>query len=207
MHEGIRRLRALLRRGDEPAPAGARISLALLTAVGASIPSSEQPPTTVSLQSPVPQTTFHLRPFRNNLEKGDQVLHVPTGRRGIVAGKPRPDTKRRTYVLFDGMKAPLPLDVLDLRFIVDGTPEEVPPIDGEIADAPPLEPAVIFSRRSPANRSSDDGEKLNPVENMRQLRAKNAEEIEQLTAKFKALKAENERLDQAITILEGKGRS
>ena len=68
--------------------------------------------------------------FHNNLRTGDQVFHVARKQRGIVDRDPSPKG-RETRVIFDGMVNAKRADVLDLRLIVNGVPEEHPPVDGE----------------------------------------------------------------------------
>lgn len=68
-------------------------------------------------------------PFCNNLRKGDQVLCMLTKRRGIVANDPR-ENSRQSAVTFEGTNSFRYLFVKNLRLIVDGKPEDVPPCDG-----------------------------------------------------------------------------
>lgn len=67
--------------------------------------------------------------FKNNLVKGDPVLEVPTGNRGVVFRKPR-ESSRHATVLLDNYKTPRRIHIKNLRLVVEGEPEDVPPIDG-----------------------------------------------------------------------------
>lgn len=69
-------------------------------------------------------------PYCNNLRKDDVVEVASTLRRGVVATGPR-EQSRTVAVLLHGTNTPRYLDVLDLRLVVDGKSEEVPPIDGD----------------------------------------------------------------------------
>lgn len=69
-------------------------------------------------------------PFCNNLKKDDAVFDVETKRPGKIANNPR-ETSRFVSVLLQGTTTPRSIDVMRLRLVVDGKPEDVPPIDGE----------------------------------------------------------------------------
>jgi hypothetical protein len=90
-------------------------------------------------------------PFCNNLRKGDTVDH--RGRRGVVFSQPR-ERSAKAHVLFEGIDTPRYLPVLELRLVVDGVPEDVPPCDGE----PPKVDAPIPTPKktvTPASKMSD----------------------------------------------------
>lgn len=142
--------------------------------------------------------------FCNNLRKGDAVFDTKSRLRGIVARTPR-SANRRTSVRLSG-KQPAYLDVMDLRFIPPGEtkPEDVPPVDG---DAPPLDAPKVRAARvalgpsiqlSPSIEFEDPG-----LHALKDEWKRNAEEIAQIEARFKVLRAKNERLDKAIAVLQG----
>lgn len=95
--------------------------------------------------------------FNNNLRTGDQVFHVGRKQRGIVDRDPSPKS-RETRVIFDGMVNAKRADVMDLRLIVNGEPEEHPPIDGE----PPA--AFVREHRYMVFKLSDVARYLDPAE-------------------------------------------
>lgn len=70
-------------------------------------------------------------PYHNNLTRFDEVFHVPSGRRGNVVNQPRESATLVKVELAGGAK-PRYFPIDDLRLIVRGVPEEVPPYDGEI---------------------------------------------------------------------------
>jgi hypothetical protein len=86
-----------------------------------------------------------MMPFCNNLKKGDSVEISGSGRRGVVAMQPS-ETARRVSILLEGLVTPRYFPVLQLRLVVDGKAETVPPIDGELPPALPRNPDV---RRRP----------------------------------------------------------
>lgn len=100
-------------------------------------------------------------PFCNNLRKGDPVQYQ--GRRGVVASQPR-ESSALTQVLFDGIKSPRYLPVLDLRLLIDGVPEDVPPCDGvppgakpRAANTSPIAPGTLRQEiRALINRHGSD---------------------------------------------------
>lgn len=92
-------------------------------------------------------------PFCNNLRKDDVVLHGPLtnwrgnpakGRRAVVAMQPR-ETSTNVAVIFDGTESVRYVPVQDLRLIVDGKPEDVPPYNGELPGDKPRAPAELKS--------------------------------------------------------------
>lgn len=141
------------------------------------------------------------RPFANNLDKNNRVLDVITNRQGKVAIQPREST-RMTKVIFDGRSSGQYVDVMNLRLILDGRQaEDVPPIDG---DPPPLPegndgPRRAFSARTAGVAPALQG--FDAVAILKTQRADNETEKSKITERFKALAAENERLDKAITAL------
>ena len=72
--------------------------------------------------------------FHNNLQRGDRVLDTASGRQGTVQMNPRANSVN-VSVLFDGLTAQRYVPVAGLRLIVDGKPEDVPPVDGEVPEA------------------------------------------------------------------------
>lgn len=78
--------------------------------------------------------------FKNNLRTGDQVLDTVKGRRALVDRTPR-EKSRGVSLTYDGTASSRYADVMELRLIVNGEPEEHPPVDGvppEIENAQPL---------------------------------------------------------------------
>lgn len=65
--------------------------------------------------------------FKNNLRTLDIVMHGD--RKAVVWGQPR-ESSTQVQVMYPGCKAPRYVPVVDVRLIVDGKPEDVPPIDG-----------------------------------------------------------------------------
>lgn len=76
-------------------------------------------------------------PFRNTLRENDTVQHAVTKRRGIVATGVR-ESSTTVAVTWDGCSAIVRIPVNDLRFVIPETKqaEDVPPFDGELANAP-----------------------------------------------------------------------
>lgn len=68
-------------------------------------------------------------PFCNNLRKGDEVEHAVSKRRGVVDSNPR-ETSAQVQIVYDGTHSCRYVPIMDLRLLVDGKPEEVPPCDG-----------------------------------------------------------------------------
>ncbi len=120
--------------------------------------------------------------FSNNLQREDAVVDH-NKRPGVVVATPR-RSKRNIFVRFQGEKTPRRVDVMKLRLVVDGRPEDTPPVTGE----PP----------APRERTPDD-----PVEILRAGRAKNKQRMDELESEFKALRIINERVDLAIKALTG----
>jgi hypothetical protein len=76
-----------------------------------------------------------MTPFCNNLRKGDVVVETLSKRTGTVQMNPRP-TSLNVSVLFDGLSAQRYVPLKQLRLVVDGRPEDVPPIDGKLPEGP-----------------------------------------------------------------------
>ena len=79
-----------------------------------------------------------MSPYCNNLQKGDVVLDVKSGRRGVVSMQPR-EKSLSAQVTLDGTNSVRTMRVKDLRLVLNGTPEDVAPHNGEwpVVDAPP----------------------------------------------------------------------
>lgn len=131
------------------------------------------------------------RPFSNNLDLNNRVLHVPSGKQGKVAVQPR-DRTRMTKIIFDGRSSGQYVDVMDLRLILDGkVAEDVPPVDGE----PPEKPGPNTRAPAPA------GPQGSALELLRIKRGQNAHAMQALEQQFREIKAENEKIDKAIAAL------
>lgn len=127
--------------------------------------------------------------YRNNLQKGDRVMHAENRRVGEV--KYAGETSVWAGVVWQGTKSPQQTHVSKLRLVVNGKPEDVPPIDGEIPDgltAPRIDP-------SPA----PDG-----LAALRSERRQLNEEMQRLNDAYRIAKTRSDRIDKAIAVLEGK---
>lgn len=80
--------------------------------------------------------------FCNNLKKGDLVYHAVKKRVAEIAMQPR-ETSATVQVVYEGTKSNQSAPVMDLRLIVDGKPESVPPVDGE---PPGFKPKAVLPR-------------------------------------------------------------
>lgn len=131
------------------------------------------------------------RPFANNLRKGDRVYDTLSERQGKVERTPQNEKQRKTPITLDGTSSVRYLDVMQLRFINPQTkqPEDEAPVDG----VPPEEP-----EKSVPAPPKPLGDVLTVAQSQRQS---NQAQMDEMTARFKALKSENERLDQVIALL------
>lgn len=127
--------------------------------------------------------------FRNNLTKGDPVMHSETKRPGKVASQPR-ESSRGAMVLWQGATSPQHCDILKLRLVVDGKPEDVAPCDGE-----PPKDQVVVKPIPPDN--SPETHRLFALDCVQRERAKVKEEMAGLERQFKQLRAAEERLAEA----------
>lgn len=130
-----------------------------------------------------------MSPFANNCTENDRVLDIESKCQGKVARTPRDPGSRRTAILFDGTVSPRYVDVMRLRLVVKGVPEENPPIEGEPPPLPVSGPSAMLAESS-------------ALEVIEQEYARNAAEMETCQNRYKLLKAANERLDRARTILK-----
>jgi hypothetical protein len=131
--------------------------------------------------------------YRNNLQKGDRVMHAPTKRVGTVAVSPR-ESSRNTSILWQGSSQAKYVDVLELRLIVNNQPEEVPPCDG----APPGRETAA----SLAASSSGGGYANGSIESLKRDRDLLDQQMNEMNEKFKKLREYRERLDRAIQVLD-----
>lgn len=139
---------------------------------------------------------MNLTPFCNNLKAGDRVMDVKSKRQAKVQRTPQDDTSRMTCIIYEGTTTGRYVDVMDLRLILNGRIEEVPPIDGE---APPLN-----SIKSKVRVTSDFGRPTDPLSMLKAQKQAHAEEIKTMEDRCRTIRAEDERLDRAIAALEGK---
>lgn len=130
-------------------------------------------------------------PFRNNLAKGDRVLDVRTKRLADVMAQPREDSVN-VMVSYQGHSALTRtyVGVEHLRLVVDGKPEEVPPIDGEIPEHP-----------SSSKKGLPPAAFLSPVESLKIELSGNLLEIEEMNTRCKQIRARNDKIEAAIKVL------
>ena len=128
--------------------------------------------------------------YRNNLKKGDPVIAKDTRRPGEIAADVRHNS-RTVMVKFQGVPTPQRVDVLQLRLVVDGKPEDCPPIDGQ--------PPERLQKPARSTAESTGGDAVNVLKASRdQLN----QELEEMSARFKALRERRDKISQAIDILE-----
>lgn len=132
-----------------------------------------------------------MTPFTNNLVKDDVVMHAESKRVGKVAYTPK-EGSRMTGVVWHGNNVPQYIDVMKLRFVVDGKPETVAPVEGE---PPPLDPPTAGRQRIPMVNH------LDPIGALRKEREHVDTEMRGIETRFKDLKTRREKLDQAIAVL------
>lgn len=135
-----------------------------------------------------------LLPFCNNLKKGDPVLDTQSNRPAKVARTLASDQQRSVCVRFQGTITDRYVDVMRLRLIVNGQPEELPPIDGE-------PPSLKREAPSPWPDPKPDAD---PLAMLKAKKTAHADEIAEMEARCRVIRAEDERLDKAIAALEGK---
>ena len=125
--------------------------------------------------------------FCNHLTKGDRVLNTKLGREGTIAAKPR-ETSRYVQIQYDNRTSVGSADVMDLRIILDGRAEDVPPVTGE----PPER-----QTRTEAQESEEDA----VLTTLRAQRARHDNTIQELEHKLRMERSAIERLDRAIKVL------
>lgn len=104
--------------------------------------------------------------YRNNLRKGDTVEVSGDGRRGTVACQPR-ESSTRVMIKLDGLATPRYFPVLQTRLVVDGVPETVPPVSGEVPAPAPL-PGVERAPVAPPSPRTTPPEASPPFERLAQ---------------------------------------
>lgn len=143
--------------------------------------------------------------YKNTLRTGDQVLDVSTNRRGVVHAQPR-EKSVMISVIYDGTTTPRPLYVGDLRYIVDGKPEEEAPIEGPL----PMRPETAQPPRQPRGTSLHEPRQqmlhprdlMTPLMVLEEREAQIKQEMSGLEERFKVLRAESERNLKAIAVLK-----
>lgn len=137
-----------------------------------------------------------MMPYCNNLKMGDPVLDVVRSRKGTVAAQPR-ESSTNVQIEFEGNTAAIYVPIRQLRLIVDGQPEDVPPHDGELpAAAPratgprPAKPVVVAAGTDVTKPLHERRAYLKGV-------------MEEMNKEFAAMRAEVETLDKALALLEG----
>jgi hypothetical protein len=134
--------------------------------------------------------------FRNNLRKGDRVVHADTKRPGSVAFTPK---GRQTAVTWQGTKVPSYCDVMTLRLVLDdkGTLDDVPPVDGE----PPALEGTAAKRGHAGSIPKAPAAPASALDALKAERDGIAARMRALEDEFRGLKQRREKLDQAITVL------
>ncbi len=129
--------------------------------------------------------------FCNTLQKGDRVIDAESKRPGEVARGVRQNS-RSVEVLFQGTKGPKRVDIVNLRFIdpTTGTPEELPPYDGDL-------PAKVES--TPSAKAARSGDVTGAIES--EIESVKAE-IRQVEDRFKELRERRDRLVEALGVLK-----
>lgn len=125
--------------------------------------------------------------FTNNLTQNDRVLDTVTKRQGKVARTPR-EGSRTVVILFDGKERAKSCDVMTLRFLVNGKPEDFAPVEGE-------PPARNTAEKKPPRYA------LGLLSQAKAERETNGAEMAGIEKRFKELRAQNDRLDLVIKTL------
>lgn len=128
-------------------------------------------------------------PFCNNLKRGDRVLHAESKRVGTVAVDPG-ESSRDVAVTWQGNERYRFCDVMVLRLVTGGKPEEVAPVDGE----PPAPKTGKPARAATVEQSA--------ISVLKKERDEIDAEMKRLDARFKELREKRDRLSRAITVLE-----
>lgn len=129
-------------------------------------------------------------PYCNNLAKDDVIVHAETRRVGKVAHNPE-ETSRMVGIVWQGTKSVQYVDILLLRYVVNGRPEDVPPCDGT---PPELE-------GYPAQRPRARPVETNALEALKKERDDANTEMVRLEARFRELRSNKDRLERAIGVL------
>lgn len=124
------------------------------------------------------------KPFKNCLRGGDEVFDTVTKKIGVVAASPWA-TKRNVSVRFVPALKAERLDVMKLRLVVDGKPEDTPPIEGD-----------------PDSRSEVQiEEEADALSILKIQRAELKAQMETMNGKFKVMSDRLMKMDEAIKIL------
>lgn len=122
--------------------------------------------------------------FSNNLRVGDTVLDTDSRRQGEVVETS--EHKRNIRVKFPGGVNARRLDVMKVRLVVDGNPEDVPPVTGE-------PPTAAVARQDAATHGA--------VASLKAERAQIVAEMASMNLKFTGMRARLEKIDKAIDVL------
>lgn len=132
--------------------------------------------------------------FQNNLRVSDKVFDVVLKRNGLVSVVS--EGKRLVKVIFDGNKNAKTCDVSNLRLVVSGKPEDVPPFEGTLpigqapkAPRPTAHPAVQLVA-------------VTPLESLETKLAANNTRRDVIQKEYVALGHENGRIENAIAALK-----
>lgn len=133
--------------------------------------------------------------FRNNLQKGDRVVHAETKRPGTVYVTPR-ESSRNVSVVWQGCTGAIYVDVMKLRLVLDdkGTIDEFAPVDGEPPSESPERPIPSAPRVAESHKD-------HALQVVRDERSKIKIELAVIEADFKKLRAIDERLAETEKIL------
>jgi len=137
-----------------------------------------------------------MTPFKNNLQKGDTVMHADTKRPGKVAFQPG-ERNPKACIVWQGTQSPQSTDIMKLRLCVNGVPEDVPPCDG----VPPEEPVEAPNGHATTvvRVTATQGEDK-VLAALREERDRVVADMVALEGVFKVKRASKERLEQAILV-------
>lgn len=132
-----------------------------------------------------------MTPYCNNLRDGDPVLDVESNRPAKVVGQPR-DSSVNVKVLFQGTNTPRYVPITQLRLVVDGVAESVPPCDG-------VPPARVVVTPIPGSRTVLPAG--DPRDVIKARKAELKEKMDAMNKEYAGYREEVERLDAALTAL------
>lgn len=130
--------------------------------------------------------------YRNNLVKGDRVMDMRDTRLATVVAQPREDSVN-VMLTYQGHSelTKVYVHISRLRLVVDGKPEAVPPVDGEI-------PIMEARETRKAERAPSDAD---AVSTLRAELTKNLAEIEGMNNRCREIRARNDKIEAAIKVL------
>lgn len=122
--------------------------------------------------------------FSNNLRVGDTVLDTDSRRQGEVVETS--EHKRNIRVKFPGGVNARRLDVMKVRLVVDGNPEDVPPVTGE-------PPTAAVARQDAATHGA--------LGALKAERAELSSRMDRMNKEFAAMRTRIDKIDNAIVML------